>query len=328
MVLLAFLLKSISSVVLAGFLTAASPAAEEVNTTPINRPSQGLEFELKFNNQIFEHDLTSAFVLPGEGITLEALGGGPGDAYELSSPAMQMRASQGKRWMGMAPLDPGVYPLNVKNLTQANAALVNVFVLVPFERAGAGTLNGYRIGQYPAGRWKNTPAYDRPKGFIEVTPENADTALSPHFKLKQFLCKQADGYPKYLILQPRLLQKLEAVMEELQREGLNPRTLHVMSGYRTPFYNKAIGNTTTFSRHNWGDAADVFVDDDRDGMMDDLNNDGRIDRSDAVFLQQVVERVVHKNGNKHLTGGLSAYRSSSAHGPFVHVDARGYAARW
>jgi hypothetical protein len=29
-----------------------------------------------------------------------------------------------------------------------------------------------------------------------------------------------------------------------------------------------------------------------------------------------------------LVGGLSAYRANSAHGPFVHIDARGVRARW
>ena len=47
-----------------------------------------------------------------------------------------------------------------------------------------------------------------------------------------------------------------------------------MSGYRTPFYNRSIGNQTRFSRHVYGDAADIYADDDGDGKMDDLDGDG------------------------------------------------------
>ena len=57
-----------------------------------------------------------------------------------------------------------------------------------------------------------------------------------------------------------------------------------MSGYRTPAYHRAIGDTTTFSRHLWGAAADVFIDADGDGKMDDLDGNGVIDQRDAALL--------------------------------------------
>ena len=50
-----------------------------------------------------------------------------------------------------------------------------------------GLLNGYAIGQYPARLLNGNPIYERPAGFVEVTKDNEDTRLSPHFKLKQFL---------------------------------------------------------------------------------------------------------------------------------------------
>ena len=61
-----------------------------------------------------------------------------------------------------------------------------------------------------------------------------------------------------------------------------------MSGYRTPHYNKAIGNGQ-FSRHVWGGAADVFVDEDGNGVMDDLNRDGNVTRADSAWLSRFVD---------------------------------------
>ena len=51
------------------------------------------------------------------------------------------------------------------------------------------TENGYRIGAYPAKPLKGDAQYVPPPGFIEVTKENQDTKVSPHFVLKQFLGK-------------------------------------------------------------------------------------------------------------------------------------------
>jgi uncharacterized protein YcbK (DUF882 family) len=101
-----------------------------------------------------------------------------------------------------------------------------------------------------------------------------------------------------------------------------------MSGYRTPAYNKAIGNGT-YSRHVWGGAADIFVDDNGDGVMDDLNGDGRVSRADSEWLARFVDSLERKGrfGNE-LVGGIGTYGSTASHGPFVHVDARGYQARW
>ena len=54
-----------------------------------------------------------------------------------------------------------------------------------------------------------------------------------------------------------------------------------MSGYRPPF--SAIGNVQ-YSRHVWGGAADFYIDQSpKDGVMDDLNKDGVVNREDAVW---------------------------------------------
>jgi hypothetical protein len=78
----------------------------------------------------------------------------------------------------------------------------------------------------------------------------------------------------------------------------------------------------------YGDAADIYVDaDPRDGVMDDLNGDGRITKADADFLYDVAE-TLFASGKTVLEGGLESYPANAVHGPFVHSDGRGQTARW
>jgi hypothetical protein len=202
------------------------------------------------------------------------------------------------------------------------------------QRPFSDKVNG-RIGQYLIGFWPGekrsvtSVAYANPKGFFEVTRENQDTYISEHFRLRDFLTKDQTGtWPKYLVLRVELVDKLELVIQELQARGLDVRHMQVMSGFRTPRYNGS-GNTggrSDLSRHMYGDAADVFVDNDRNGRMDDLNRDGRVDHRDARVILDAAERVERRH--PELAGGGGVYRANSAHGPFAHVDVRGWRARW
>jgi hypothetical protein len=101
-----------------------------------------------------------------------------------------------------------------------------------------------------------------------------------------------------------------------------------MSGYRTPYYNSMIGNETSYSRHLYGDAMDIYIDEDGDGQMDDINGDGKIDENDARFLLRIAEAIDHSTQWGWLKGGAGVYHATKAHGPYLHVDARGYVARW
>jgi hypothetical protein len=207
-----------------------------------------------------------------------------------------------------------------------------VVTLMPF----AGALNGARVNDYRVGRWPtrglsaSDPRYAPPSGFIPVTLENESTAVSKRFLLRDFLTHdQRAVWPKVLVLQVPLLDKLELIGNELERRGL-PGRLHVMSGFRTPQYNArgvgAKGGRARESRHMYGDAADLIVDANRDGRMDDLNGDGKSTVRDARVLFAVAEMVEAEH--PHLVGGLSLYPANSAHGPFVHVDTRGVRVRW
>ena len=199
-----------------------------------------------------------------------------------------------------------------------------------------------KVGLYYLGNWpgetgpvtapKKAPSdrYRPPSGFIEVTQQNADTRLSEHFKLRDFLTHdQANVWPKYLVIELRNVDKLELVLSDLGAHGINVAGVHVMSGFRTPQYNKGGGNTggrAGLSRHMYGDAADIFIDNDGNGSMDDLNHDGRVDIKDSRVILDAVDRV--EAAHPELVGGAGVYPAESGHGPFIHIDSRGYRARW
>lgn len=207
----------------------------------------------------------------------------------------------------------------------------SLITMRPFDEKQRGRIGTYMIGSWPgeSGR-PMKPRYENPRGFIEVTRENRDTRVSEHFRLRDFLTKgQENVWPKYLVLEPRLVDKLELIISELQRSGVKVEHMTVMSGFRTPSYNAGGGNTAgraNLSRHMYGDAADVFVDNDRDGTLDDINGDGRVDKSDAKVMADAAERV--ERAHPELLGGIGTYKACCGHGPFIHVDTRGYRARW
>jgi hypothetical protein len=212
----------------------------------------------------------------------------------------------------------------------------NLVTRVPFTAKERGKIGTYVIGSWPAEHGAKGPPrapadrYANPSGFIEVTLENKDTRISDHFRLGDFLTKgQANVWPKYLVLELRLVDKLELVLADLQQRGIKTEGVRVMSGFRTPSYNEGGGNTAgraDLSRHMFGDAADIFIDNDGNGVMDDLNRDGKVDINDSRVMLGAVDRV--EAAHPELVGGGGLYRASSGHGPFIHIDTRGYRARW
>ena len=232
-----------------------------------------------------------------------------------------------------APGRPGVYKIAVQiDNARRGVQDLSLVSLVPFANKKNDRIGLYYLGSWPyeRGGKPRSPAYGNPMGFIEVTRENQDTYVSEHFRLRDFLTKdQREVWPKYLLLDPRLLDKLELMIADLNARGYNVKHLTVMSGFRTPRYNHGGGNTAgraNLSRHMYGDGADVFVDNDRDNWTDDVDGNGRVDLRDTEIVSESAERVERKYPS--LLGGVGTYVACCGHGPFTHVDIRGYRARW
>lgn len=266
--------------------------------------------------------------LPGSRLPVSAHGG-----VELVDAPPGAAAAQGMSAGGVlselvVPAQSGWHRYRLVNRANGEELLLNVYAVVPYSKLDiAGYLGDYRVGHYPEERLRDLEIYDPPAGFVGISEADKAVPLSPNFTVGQFPSKQSEGYPKYLVLRSALLIKLERILRALNEAGHKVGSFHIMSGYRTPFYNKAIGNVK-YSRHVWGGAADIFVDESpRDGRMDDLNRDGVVSKLDAVWLADFID-AMSRRGEFATLGGVGVYGSNAAHGPFVHVDVRGFRARW
>jgi hypothetical protein len=290
--------------------------------------TKAVDFAVSFHGEASAYRDVAGFVMPRETLTIDAAGGPPGD-YTMRTQDGELVQLAPRKWKWTAPSSARLATLHVEGPAPKDAITVRMFVMVPASEVENGLLNGYRIGEYPGKPLKGNPIYLPPKGFVEVTKENQETRVSPHFTLKQFLCKEdtSKDFPKYVVVHERLPLKLEAILERVNRLGFRVDTLHVMSGYRTPYYNHAIGDVL-YSQHQWGSAADIFIDRMNAGRMDDLTGDHKIDIADAKYLYDQVERLTSEAPARKFEGGLGFYPGTSAHPPFVHVDVRGAKARW
>lgn len=128
-----------------------------------------------------------------------------------------------------------------------------------------------------------------------VKTYTADKALSKHFRASEFRCKCGCGVIK---TDTDLINLLERLFSELPLSKIN-----VVSGYRCPKHDKAVGGAGSGS-HVMGYAADVRC----------FYKDGSIVPSSVVAL--TLERLGHKYGIGYRCGRV-ADRSGN-----IHIDVR------
>jgi uncharacterized protein YcbK (DUF882 family) len=211
---------------------------------------------------------------------------------------------------------PGFYRLAV--LHPGGRSIVDsllVGVMVPFTAKLGSSLNGYRIGNY---RWERSmgEAAAPPKGFIEVFPADAELAVSTHLRLGDFLTHDGQAqWPRYLALDPRILDKVELVLRFLGSRD-HDISMDVHSGFRTPAYNLRVPRAAGDSRHQYGDAADLAI---------DADGDGRVSYLDGLAVMHAVDMI--ERDHPELAGGLGIYGNRGT-GAYVHIDVRGARKRW
>lgn len=121
--------------------------------------------------------------------------------------------------------------------------------------------------------------------------------LSKNFKKSEFKCKDGTEVPD------ELMENLEELVENLQiiREHIG-RPIRVISGYRSPKYNRRIGGARR-SQHMTAKAADI-----------------RVSGLSPKELRQIIVTLIKEGKIKK--GGVGLYTS------FVHYDVRGRNTRW
>jgi uncharacterized protein YcbK (DUF882 family) len=220
----------------------------------------------------------------------------------------------------VAPTTPGFYHIAiVRDGARAILPEPTLAVMVPFDRKIGNWLNGYRIGTYLTERIGRRPAPSIPAGFVEVRPELLDLPVSTHLKLSDFVTHddQDHVWPKYVVINPRLLDKLELIVADLGGAVRPELTINVHSGFRSPSHNHETRRAARDSRHQYGDAADVQI---------DANGDGKITMADELRVMRAVDRV--EAAHPDLVGGLGIYTSRRYRTPYLHIDARGKRSRW
>ena len=138
-----------------------------------------------------------------------------------------------RRYFGdTAAGSPGVYALGD---SVPGGRPFSLITMVPFTYKAKGRVGDYRVGWWPAERRRPRSAtYANPDGFIRVTPDNEDTPVSEHFRLRDFLTHdQEDIWPKYLVLREELVDKLELIIDDLADHGHPDANVVIMSGTRT-----------------------------------------------------------------------------------------------
>src|SRR5262245_6997607 len=119
--------------------------------------------------------------------TLAAVLGASGNLRAVIGTPSNLRAiSDLQPVLEGAPLDSaGVHDLAVKAPNGDPLVMVS---MVPFDATRGGRHGSYYTGRWPSSGLASRDArYAPPQGFISVTEENAQTAVSEHFHLRDFL---------------------------------------------------------------------------------------------------------------------------------------------
>ena len=114
----------------------------------------------------------------------------------------------------------------------------------------------------------------------------------------------------YWLLDKRILYKVIELQDELEKMGHNRNAMFLRSGHRHPRRNDEVGGATK-SQHLSGKAVDISV--------QDINRDGKYTEADKKIVLDLAENKIIKN-----SGGVGLYPGTRA----VHLDIRGYRARW
>ena len=256
-----------------------------------------------------------------------------------------------------APKEGGDYALTISSKTGAFDDY-RVLLIVAYKAAMTrqrdkkswdASVGGARLGTYldpvfapikPSWRvYVHRVKYPPPSWFVKITPANKDCRLSPYLRIEAMVAlpqrdvtkpdKARVRHTDYFALDYHFIDKLTALGDRLTKDkGVTLTEFRPTSVFRTPAHNKRIGGAN-YSRHMYGDAADILVDEDDDGRMDDLNKDGKINRKDGRIIAEAL-RELERAGTVKI-GGIGLYESPpgiNTVGSYVHLDARGYTMRW
>ena len=243
------------------------------------------------------------------------------------------------------PSTEGKFVIELKTAASGEAAVntrITIYTIVPTEPGREGSAP-YRHGRLAISRrWEVYPnpataeskrvrenaVYYKTPLLVCALSRWKDRVFGPGMTGNSFLPLNEEGKrsAEAFIPAPAIINKIVLARMILEEKGFNPTALRAVSWFRPPSYNKSIGGAG-FSRHVYGDGVDVIYDANGDDKMDDMNNDGTVDRNDGIVLAQIFRQAEAEGA---VPGGIGVYeyddpKSRLSH---VHVDSRGYITRW
>lgn len=277
--------------------------------------------------------------------------------WEMSGGAVEKFLTGGIQWL--APPVPGSYKLSSLLVEDANYSRItpdekmlkernivgsfvfNFIVMQPFDRDGNGVIEGYPIGLYPNENdakvrepvLSHRESYRPPKYFIKVTPENAASPISRHFTLGDFSPAGEKGKTHFIAIDPSLVKRLEDLLAALKENGVKVNTFKILRGFIPPngvelMRRKGI-EIAQFSRTIYGDSCIFIIDENGDGLMDDITGDGKADQADFEVIAGLVTKI---EDSTRLFGGLGFSPTFKDPGfkdtPNFQMDTRGWRVRW
>ncbi len=122
-----------------------------------------------------------------------------------------------------------------------------------------------------------------------------------------------------------------SALHALENHGQNPNHYHLQE---LEIFAGNIGQRDRLATDTWFSAAAHMI----YGKLDPVSIEpdwtaagrraGLVNKKDAEALAALADSESRPDTTNWPHGGLAAYLENSEHGPFVHVDARGYQARW
>jgi len=203
-------------------------------------------------------------------------------------------------------------------------------------------VGGSIIGTYPNPRtarsWRvrmHARFFKPPRYWMRITAGNQQQQLAPHVQMGQmvgFITEKDKTRPKrrhssWFPPNRELVYSLELLTRELLRKKVKVSRLAVNSAFRAPFYNRRIGGSS-YSRHIYGDAADVMVDEDGDEVCDDITGDGRADHRDGLVIGQAIRKLQLSGAIRPGGIGVYGFIGKDSARSYSHFDCRGYVTRW
>lgn len=244
------------------------------------------------------------------------------------------------------PERPGSYYIRLGLMSSDPAeppAGREICVVVPFKASGSRNADGIdlRADDQQIGRYRHTSrsgnrkvkanpdSYQAPVWWFRITPTNAGFSLVPGMAAGELVAPSEDTGKPHTDLVPvcyPMWQTVHTLRLALEAKGIPASAMKLISVYRAPPYNRAIGSNS-FGRHIYGDAFDFYIDLEGDTKASDLNRDGKRDRRDAYVVVAIIEDLMADG--KIPMGGIGVYNTIGGdHEVTMHVDNRGHRATW